>query len=788
METKQKVIYLDGAMGTQIQEKGLPIGERPEVFMMKHPELIADIHRSYVESGSDIVYANTFGANAKKLKNSGYTPTEIITTAIAIAKKAVQGQAQVALDIGPLGEMLEPNGYLSFHEAYALFQEQVIAGTKAGADLIVIETMSDLYEVKAALLAARENSSLPIFVTMSFEADGRSFTGCTCESFALLATRLGAAAVGINCSLGPTQILPIAQRMAKITPLPLIIKANAGLPDPLTNTYTMDAESFAQSLLPYQTLPVRYIGGCCGTTPAFLRVLKETLQETSGTCLAQNASYVCTPTRCIAMSDVRVIGERINPTGNKVMKKALQENDLDAIVKIALDQVEAGAEILDVNVGLPGIDEKAMMCAVIAKLQEVIDVPLQIDSTDPEVIAAALRISNGIYTVNSINGEQVVMDRILPHVAAYGANVVGLTMDEQGLPQTAQQRIAIAEKILAYAQGYGIAKERVFLDCLTLTLSAQQAGAMETLQALSYLTHTLHVSTVLGVSNISFGLPCRQLLNQSFLLLALSHGLTMPIINPNQEVMMDAVRSWRVFSQKDVDAMAYIDVYAHRSPGHMTTVKKDTAVTQQSEESIEGAIAKGLKEECRRFCIQLLQEKEPLRIVNEHLIPALDAVGNRYEKKEIYLPQLIRSASASQCAFDEIRKYMQKFGQQQLSRGKILLATVKGDVHDIGKNIVKVVLENYGYEIVDLGKDVPVEAIVQTAIEQNIYLIGLSALMTTTLVSMKKTIQALHASGHPCKIMVGGAVVSPAYAQKIQADYYAKDAKESADIAREVLG
>lgn len=777
---ERNVIYLDGGMGTQLQANGLKPGELPEAFMFEHEELLMKLHRNYIESGAQIIYANTFGANRKKLEKCPYSVEEVIMKAVELAKKAANGKARVALDLGPIGELLEPNGYLSFEEAYDIFKQQIIAGVKAGVDLVVFETMSDLMEIKAAILAAKENSDMEIFVTMSFEHDGRTFTGCSVESFGITATRLGVDALGINCSLGPAEILPIARRLAKVTPLPLIIKANAGLPDPMSNTYDMDAQSFASQMKAYEELPVRYVGGCCGTTPAFIKALTETLVSTCSESLYEEAGYTCSPTKCLKLDDVHVIGERINPTGNKRMKEALRHQNMDEILSIAMEEVEGGADILDVNVGLPGIDEKSMMVKVIKELQTVIDVPLQIDTTNTEVMEAALRIYNGIPIVNSCNGEEANMQAILPLIKKYGANVIGLTLDEKGIPETKEKRLEIGKRITACAQAYGIEKQRVFLDCLTLTVSAQQDQAKQTLQTLTAIRKELGVQSVLGVSNISFGLPQRSILNQHFLTMALSAGLTMPIINPNQKVMMDAIRAYRVLSGLDKDCMAYVEAYANMSNQPVTQ-------TSNKEVTLMEAVCKGLKDETRQLTIEALKEKEPLDIVNEQLIPALDIVGERYEKKEIYLPGLINAATASQCAFEEIRKSILKSGAESISKGKIILATVKGDVHDIGKNIVKVVLENYGFTVIDLGKDVPVETIVETAIQENVYLIGLSALMTTTLASMEATIQALHDAKHPCKIMVGGAVVSEEYAKKIHADYYAKDAKQSADIAKEVF-
>lgn len=785
MGNRRKLQFLDGAMGTQLQAKGLTAGMLPEVFMMENPECIVEVHKAYIESGSQIIYTNTFGANRKKLKKTDYSVQDIIETAVKLARKAKGNKedVRVALDLGPIGEMLVPNGYLPFEEAYDIFKEQILAGVKAGADLIVVETMSDLYEVKAALLAVKENCNLPVFVSMSFEEDQRTFTGCTPESFACLAERLGADAIGVNCSLGPDQLYPIVKKMADTTNLPLFIKANAGLPDPLTNTYAMDEDAFAKEVGKLLVFPVCYVGGCCGTTPEFIRRMKEVLPEVIEISdKKENASYVCTPIHCLKISDVHVIGERINPTGNKRMKQALLQGNMDEIIAIALEEVEAGADILDINVGLPGIDEKEMMVKVIEELQAVIDIPLQIDSTKPEVIEAALRSVNGIAIVNSVNGETAVMEKILPIVKKYGANVIGLTLDEQGIPHSAEKRFAIAKHIVNTAEKYGISKNQVFIDCLALTVSAQQSDALKTLQAISMVREQLQTQTVLGVSNISFGLPQRGIINQTFLVLAMQAGLTLPIINPNHQGMMDMIRSYKVLHNIDKNAESFISYYSIQKN------EKPSADMQNKGYTIEEAIGKGLKEECRKLCRQLLEEKEPLQIVNEHLIPALDIVGDRYEKKEIYLPQLINAATASKAAFDEIRQAMEKSGNQTISKGKILLATVKGDVHDIGKNIVKVVLENYGYQIIDLGKDVPVESIVETVIKENVPLVGLSALMTTTLSSMEETVKALHDHGSTCKIMVGGAVVSKEYAKQIHADYYAKDAKESADIAREVFG
>lgn len=776
MENKVKI--LDGGMGTMLQARGLKPGEMPELFAFDHPEVIESVHRAYIDAGADIIYANTFGANRKKLKGKDKSAAEAVKHALKLAHHASMGRAKIALDIGPIGELLEPNGYLSFEEAYDIFQEMIEAGTDAGADLIVFETMSDLMEVKAGVLAAKEHSNLPVFVTMSFEADGRTFTGCCAGSFALTMEALGVDALGINCSLGPDEILPIAKEIRCYTDLPLIIKANAGLPDPITNQYHLDAESFAQKMRAYEEIGVHYVGGCCGTNPDFIRALSKLNLRTKEIAV-EKCGYVCTPTMTLKLDVPVAVGERINPTGNKAMREALKNQDMDAIIRIALDQVEAGAQLLDVNVGLPGIDEKNMMIKVVRALQEVIDVPLQIDSTNPEVLDAALRIYHGIAMVNSVNGEQASMQKILPIVKKYGACVIGLTLDETGIQESAVQRIEIAHKIIDTAKGYGIDRHRIFIDALTLTVSAQQSAAMETLAVLSAMKQE-GIGGALGVSNISFGLPQRKILNQYFLTMALQSGLILAIINPNAVTMMDALRSYRVLANIDENCEAYISHYADQPK---TVPQPQT----HQELSMQEAIRKGLKEECRSIARRLLQEQEPLVIVNEYLIPSLDEVGALFEAKKLYLPQLMNAASAAQCAFEEIKKAMADCGGESLSKGKIILATVQGDVHDIGKNIVKTVLENYGYQILDLGKDVAPETIVETAIKEEVRLIGLSALMTTTLGAMEQTIRLLKESGHDCRSIVGGAVVSKEYAQRIGADYYAKDAKESADIAREVF-
>ena len=797
---EKRIFYLDGAMGTMLQAAGLKLGERPEALCLTEPDVVENVHRLYVESGSDIIYANTFGANAHKLEGTGYSVQEIIPAAIAVAKRAAGDKAYVALDIGPIGEMLEPYGTLSFESAYDIYKEMIIAGRDAGADLVVFETMTDLYEVRAGVLAAKENCELPVFVTMSFEKSGRTFTGTCVESMACVLEGLGADAIGINCSLGPDEIYPIAERLAASTDLPLIIKANAGLPDPETGAYNVDAEEFAASMEKFTKLGLRYTGGCCGTDPEYIRSVIAHLSPLpfEDKAPAEKVSRICTPSGVVTIDRVRVIGERINPTGKKRFQQALKEGDIDYILNQGIQQMDAGANILDVNVGLPEINEPEMMVKVVKNLQSVVDIPLQIDSSDVRAIEAGVRACNGKPIVNSVNGEPEVLERILPIIKKYGAAVVGLTLNSAGIPPTAEERFAIAEHIVNTALSYGIPREDVFIDCLTLTVSAQQAEAAETLKAVRMVRERLGVHTVLGVSNISFGLPYRELINHSFLMLAMGSGLDLPIINPNVESMMNAVMAFNVLNNVDKDSMAYIEKFADYTPptagaSSSTNASGGGAAAPQAPGghaagSIEHAIDKGLKEEAANAVRALLETTDEMTIINERLIPALDSVGERFEKGKIFLPQLLNSAAAANEAFEVIKVRMAKSGGESVSKGKIILATVKGDIHDIGKNIVKVILENYGYTVIDLGRDVDPQVVVDTAIKEDVKLVGLSALMTTTLVSMDETIQALRASGHDCKIMVGGAVLTPEYADKMGADFYARDAKESADIAKKIFG
>ena len=778
----KKMLILDGAMGTMLQAAGLPAGQLPELWNLTHPETVAAIHRRYVEAGSRVLYTNTFGANRLKAAGCGHSPAELVTGAVRCAREAAAGRdVKVALDIGPIGRLLEPLGDLSFDEAYELFKELIVAGENAGADLVVIETMSDLYEVKAAVLAAKENSRLPVWVTMTFEATGRSFLGVTVSSMALTLTGLGADALGFNCSLGPKELMPLVRELREWTDLPIILKPNAGLPDPASGEYGITPAEFAAAMEEAPGLGVSMIGGCCGTTPDFIRALREGFEGLAPAVpFPPKRSGVCSSVNTAESDGVRVIGERINPTGKKRFQQALREHDLDYIVRQAIEQQDAGADILDVNVGLPGMDEAALMRDVVRAVQEAVDLPLQIDSADPAAIEAGLRVYNGKAIVNSVNGKKEVLDSILPLCKKYGAAVVGLCMDENGIPPDWQGRVNIARRIMDAALACGIPKSDILIDCLTLTVSAQQDQAVQTLQALRYIRETLGLKTVLGVSNISFGLPSRETITACFLSQALYAGLDFPIINPNQRTVMDTVAAYRVLSGQDRDSEAYIRRFAD-APAAPTAEKRGAA-------SLSDAVMRGLGRETAALTEASLSNMDELEVVNRLLIPALDQVGERYEKQEIFLPQLIKAAGAACEGFEIIKKRIAQRGGKSVSKGKIILATVQGDIHDIGKNIVRVVLENYGYTVLDLGRDVPPEKIVEAVVRENVKLVGLSALMTTTVPSMAKTIEALRRSGHLCKIMVGGAVLTPEYAAEIGADYYAKDAKQSADIAKEVLG
>lgn len=792
---KKNILVFDGAMGTMLQNLGLKLGEYPEVFNITNREDIINIHKSYIDAGAKVITTNTFGANELKLKNINYSVEEIIKSGVDLAKKARGDRdCYIALDIGPIGELLEPMGTLGFEEAIDIFKRQIKVGAQSGVDLILIETMTDLYEMKAAIIAAKETCDLPVFATMTFEEDGRTFTGCLPESMAITLEGLGVDAVGVNCSLGPKELKDIVEKIINNTNLPVIVQPNAGLPNIINGkaVYDIKEEEFANSIRKLVKLGVSIIGGCCGTTPKFIEEINKISKNSLRVNREKVIKYAVTsPSKVVEIDEVRVIGERINPTGKKRFKTAILENDMDYILKQAIEQIEAGADILDVNVGLPEIDEEKLMESTIKELQGIVDVPLQIDSPKKNVIERALRVYNGKPIVNSVNGEDKILDSILPLVKKYGAAVVGLTLDNNGIPKDYKERVKIAEKIVKKAVEYGIKKEDVYIDCLALTVSAQQEEVMDTLKALRIVKKKLGVKTILGISNISFGLPNRDIINETFLAVALGNGLDLPIMNPNKEGMMNVINSFKVLNNNDRGAKRYIESYGDKKIEKIL-VSKDKGINfndelDSSEEDLYKLIFKGLKNSTRKLTERLLEEKTELEIIDEGLIPALDKIGKKYENGNIFLPQLIQAAETVKVAFDLIKDRLDGLNNGKVNKGKIILATVKGDIHDIGKNIVKVILQNYGYDILDLGKDVSVEKIVKEAIENNIKLVGLSALMTTTVASMEKTIIALKKAGFNGKIFVGGAVLTEDYSKKIGADFYAKDARKSVEIAREVF-
>jgi len=784
---RQKITLLDGAMGTMLIKAGLKLGDRPETLSITAPDVVRGIQRRYVDAGTRILLANTFCANAHKLAGTGYSVEEVIEASVKVALSACEGtDAIAALDIGPIGELLEPLGTLSFDEAYELFAQMIRAGVRAGAQAVFFETFSDLNEIRAGVLAAKELCDLPVYASMTFEQSGRTFLGVRAQSAAMALSALAVDAVGVNCSLGPVEVAPILRDMRRVTDLPLILKPNAGLPDPATGAYHTTPQAFAEACAALTDVGAAYIGGCCGTTPEFIAALHETLGQRSASWEAKKVHGICSASQICAFGQgIRVIGERINPTGKKRFQQALRESDMNYIVSQAIEQEEAGAQILDINVGLPGIDEADMMRRVVTAISGVVSLPLQIDSSNPLAIEAGLRAAPGKCLINSVNASQASLESVLPLAKKYGAAIVALTLGENGLPSTADERFAFACRILDAAQKAGMPKEDIAVDCLTLTVSAQQEQAKETLRAVRRVHEELGLETVLGVSNISFGLPQRQLVTRAFLIQAVEAGLTMPIINPNQKEMMEAIDACRVLSGEDVSSGAYIARYA---PVQTAEKSAKPALQEKGTMDIAEAVMKGMKAEAAQLAREMLASIAPLDIVEKHLIPALDLVGERYEKKEIFLPQLMNAASASGAAFEEVQRYIAQNGGKGEKKGPIVLATVEGDIHDIGKNIVRTVLENYGFRVIDLGRDVPAMRVAEAAREHGAKLIGLSALMTTTVPSMRKTIELLKEEGICAPVIAGGAVLTHEYAQEIGADYYAKDAKQAADIAKAILG
>lgn len=785
----KELLYFDGGMGTLLQERGLKPGELPETWNLEHADEVTEIHRQYFEAGSDIVLTNTFGANAIKFHNSEYALKDIVTAAVANVKKAALlgvhdgRKVYTALDVGPTGKLLKPMGDLSFEDAYEAFKETMQYGEAAGADLIHIETMSDSYEVKAAVLAAKENTSLPVFATLIFDEKGKLLTGGDVPSVVAMLEGLRVDALGINCGMGPKQMMPILKELVKYTSVPIIVKPNAGLPKQKDGEvyYDVRPEEFAELMKEIVTSGACVIGGCCGTTPDHIRAM---VQNTRGMSVIppvkKDFTIVSSYGQAVILGKKpMIIGERINPTGKKLFKQALKDHDIDYILKEGITQQDKGAHILDVNVGLPDIDEVEMMREVVTELQSVSSLPLQIDTVDIQAMEAAMRIYNGKPMINSVNGKQESMDAVFPLIQRYGGVVVGLTLDEEGIPKTAQGRIKVAGKIIEEAKKYGIDKKDIVIDVLTMTISSEADGAKITLDALKGVRETYGVCTVLGVSNISFGLPYRPAINSNFYTMAMQNGLSAGIINPSSEDMMRSYYSFCALMNYDENCEAYIRQYGNQT--------SSAPVSRKAEITLKEAIEKGLKEEAHHTTRKLLGEMEPLDIINQYLIPALDEVGKGFEKGTVFLPQLLMSADAAKIAFAVLKEQLAKSGDNLQKKNRVILATVKGDIHDIGKNIVKVLMENYSFDVLDLGKDVPPETIVDTAIKEDIRLVGLSALMTTTVVSMEETIRLLRERKPDCKVMVGGAVLNQEYADMIGADFYGKDAMQSVYYAQSVF-
>lgn len=777
----RKPLFFDGAMGTILQEKGLAAGEAPELWNLLHPKDVLSVHISYLEAGVDIISANTFGANPFKCQENGVEPEEVIAAGVRLAHQAVEqaGHGVVALDIGPSGKLLFPMGDLAFEEAVNAFAQMASAGADAGADCVLIETMNDLYEVKAALLGVKEATSLPVFVTTTFDESGKLLTGGDIKAVAAVLEGLGADAIGMNCGLGPKQMLALIKELRSLTSLPLVVNPNAGLPRERDGHTFFDVgpEEFSSCMKEIVLAGAWVIGGCCGTTPEHLRQTVKLCKGLSCQPLPEVSSTIVT-SGCKAVEFGRepiIIGERINPTGKSRFKQALRDNDLPYILGEGIAQQEAGAHLLDVNVGLPEIDEQAMMCKVVTELQSLSPLPLQIDTSDPETMASAMRVYNGKPLVNSVTAKQSSMRAIFPLVKKYGGVVIGLTITENGIPETAQGRVEAARLIVETAKEYGIDKRDIIIDPLTMAVSAGQDAALVTLDALSRIRRELGVYTSLGVSNVSFGLPQRENVTSAFFLMALQAGLNAAIMNPLSHSMMRAYRSFCALSGYDEGCRAYIDAYAKTEP-------VTTATASSQELPLREAIEKGLKDKAGYAAEKLIKTMTGLEIINREIVPALDTVGQQFEAKTLFLPQLLMSADAAKAAFEVIKFHMDGQASEQ-SKLTIVIATVKGDVHDIGKNIVKVLLENYGFHVIDLGKDVMPEMVVDAVKRENAGLVGLSALMTTTVANMKETIDLLHQETPTVKIMVGGAVLTQEYADMIGADFYGADAMASVRYA-----
>ena len=789
---KHHTLYLDGGMGTLLQARGLAAGEHPETWSLTRPEDIVAIHRAYFEAGANVVNTNTFGANSRKFDQAALE--DIIRAALDNARKARElargdGPRWIALDIGPTGRMLKPLGDLDFEDAVAVFAETVRLGVRYGAELIFIETMNDSYETKAALLAAKENSDLPVFVSNAYGTDGKLMTGASPAAMVAMLEGLGADAIGVNCSLGPKALAGVVEEYLTWASLPVLLKPNAGLPRAVEGrtVYDVAPEDFAADVAALVGKGVRAVGGCCGTTPDYIEALVSATQDIAPVALTEkNISCVSSYTHAVTLDAPVLIGERINPTGKKRFKQALVEGDMDYILKEGLEQQERGVHILDVNVGLPEIDERDMLVRAVTELQAIIDLPLQIDTANANAMEAALRRYNGKAMINSVNGKQESLDAVLPLAKKYGGLVVALTLDETGIPATAEERVAIARRILAEAEKHGLAKKDIVFDPLALTVSADSSAGRETLRAVRMIREELGAHTSLGVSNVSFGLPERDAVNSTFFALALHAGLSAAIMNPYSEAMMKAWYSYRALMGADENCASYI-AYASTLP--QTVAAPAPAAKAEREHTagaseLQHAIVKGLRDRASQLTEAQLATRAPLEIVQKEIIPALDTVGVGFEKQTIYLPQLLMSAEAAGAAFEVIKAHMP--ADRTSDRFAVVLATVKGDIHDIGKNIVKLLLENYGFAVTDLGRDVPPETVVETAVRLHAPLVGLSALMTTTVPAMEQTIQALRTGAPWCRVVVGGAVLTQEYADSIGADRYAPDAMSTVRYAEQL--
>lgn len=782
---KNEILYFDGGMGTLLQDKGLQPGELPETWNILHPEIITEIHRSYYEAGANIIKTNTFGANCLKFDNL----EEIVTKAVENADKAKEGfeDAYIALDIGPIGKMLKPLGDLEFERAVEIFAETIKIGAKLNVDLILIETMNDSYETKAAVLAAKENSSLPIFVTTVYDENAKLMTGANPPCMVAILEGLGVDALGLNCSLGPEQMKHIVPMLVEAASIPIIVNPNAGLPrsENGRTVYDVDADKFSDIMVEIAKSGAHILGGCCGTTPEFIRkTVEKTKKLTPKPIEFKNTTLVSSYTHAVEIGPSPIlIGERINPTGKSKFKEALRQNNIDYILNEGIAQQDKGVQILDVNVGLPEIDEVEMIKNAVFELQSVIDLPLQIDTVDITAMEQSMRLYNGKPLVNSVNGKAKNMKEVFPLIKKYGGTVIALTIDEDGIPETVGGRTKIAEKIIETAKEYDIDKKDIVVDPLAMTISSDTNSANITLETVKRL-HEMGVKTSLGVSNISFGLPNREFVTSTFFAMALQNGLNCAIMNPYSQEMMKVYYCFNALTNRDDNCTSYIDFCSTVITQTVTSAPTvGTKIEGADDEPLKKAIIKGLKEQAATITSEMLKTVSPLELIDTQIIPALDIVGKGFEEKTVFLPQLLMSAEASKSSFDVVKASMAN--NNGASKGRIILATVKGDIHDIGKNIVKVLLENYGYEVVDLGKDVPPEVVCDTAVEQDIDLIGLSALMTTTVPSMEETIKQLRTRRPQCKVVVGGAVLTQEYADMIGADYYAKDAMETVRYAEE---